>query len=138
MTLLYKKNDSSDIANFRPLSLCNTDYKLLTRLINRRLMDVAQYLINKNQAGFVPGRFIAQNAMRCQVIMEDAERRWNLVKQKKLLTHSDSLKIGLSSDQEKAYDRVNLLYLKTALTKYGFPTTITRCLTNMMGQNLLL
>ena len=137
MTLLYKKNDPNDIANFRPLSLCNTDYKLLTRLINRRMMEVAPQLINENQAGFVPGRFIAQNAMRCQVIMEDAERGWNLVKQKKLPNQSDSLAIGLSLDQEKAYDRVNLKYLHAALLKYGFPTRFTRCLMNMMGQNLL-
>lgn len=136
MTIIYKKNDPNDMANYRPISLCNTDYKLLTRLLNHRMMDVAQQLINENQAGFVPGRFIAQNALRCQVIMEDAERTMNLAR-KNNTPHQLPKAIGLSLDQEKAYDRVNLSYLQCALTKYNFPSALVRCLINMMGQNLL-
>ncbi|CAO0789273.1 unnamed protein product [Mucor circinelloides] len=137
MTILYKKNDPNDMANYRPISLCNTDYKLLTRLLNQRMMGIANQIINENQAGFIPGRFIADNAMRCQVVMEDAERTMNLVKQQRIPVRFDPKGIGLSLDQEKAYDRVNLHYLKNALVKYGFPTNIIRCLVNMMGQNQL-
>ncbi|KAK4518914.1 uncharacterized protein ATC70_009140 [Mucor velutinosus] len=136
MTILYKKNDPNDMANYRPISLCNTDYKLLTRLLNHRMMEVAKQLINENQAGFVPGRFIAQNALRCQVIMEDAERTMNLAKKNNVI-HQMPKAIGLSLDQEKAYDRVNLSYLQTALITYGFPANLVRCIINMMGQNLL-
>ncbi|KAK4509343.1 Sterol O-acyltransferase 2 (Sterol-ester synthase 2) [Mucor velutinosus] len=103
MTILYKKNDPNDMANYRPISLCNTDYKLLTRLLNHRMMEVAKQLINENQAGFVPGRFIAQNALRCQVIMEDAERTMNLAKKNNVI-HQMPKAIGLCLDQEKAYD----------------------------------
>ncbi|KAK4510569.1 uncharacterized protein ATC70_005000 [Mucor velutinosus] len=59
------------------------------------MMEVAKQLINENQAGFVPGRFIAQNALRCQIIMEDAERTMNLAK-KNNVTHQMPKAIGLS------------------------------------------
>ncbi|GAN11541.1 conserved hypothetical protein, partial [Mucor ambiguus] len=136
MTILYKKNDPNDMANYQPISLCNTDYKPLTRLLNHRMMDVAKQLMNENQAGFVPGRFIAQNALRCQVIMKDAERTMNVTK-KNHAVHQMPKVIGLSLDQEKAYDRVNLSYLQTTLVRYGFPANLVRCIINMMGQNLL-
>jgi hypothetical protein len=39
MTLIYKKNDPKDMANYRPISLCNTDCnKLMTRLLNWGIM----------------------------------------------------------------------------------------------------
>jgi hypothetical protein len=59
------------------------------------------------------------------------------VAQKNKLPHQMPKAIGLSLDQEKAYDRVNLSYLHTALLKYGFPNNLVRCIINMMGQNLL-
>jgi hypothetical protein len=66
-----------------------------------------------------PGRsFIANNAMRCQVVIKGAERRMLLVQQQRIPMHEDSKVIDLSLDQEKAYDRVNLLYLHSALTNY--------------------
>ncbi|GAN01199.1 hypothetical protein MAM1_0005c00631 [Mucor ambiguus] len=74
MTLLYKKNDPNDMENYRPISLCNTDYKLMTRLLNHRLMEVAPQLINENLAGFVPGRFMPK--MQC-----DVKLSWNMPKE---------------------------------------------------------
>ncbi|GAN11669.1 hypothetical protein MAM1_0799d11250 [Mucor ambiguus] len=97
-------------------------------------MEVAPQLINENQAGFVPGRLIAQNTMRCQVgMMEYAERMMKLVQQNRMPLHHQGPKaIGLSLNQEKAYDGVNLAYLQTALVKYCFPKNLVRCLINMM------
>ena len=65
-----------------------------------------------------PGRFIADNAMRCQVVMKGAERKMLLVQQQRIPMHENSKVIGLSLDQEKAYDHVELLYLHSSLTNY--------------------
>jgi hypothetical protein len=41
MTLIPKKGDLSQIGNHRPIQLVNTDSKILTRLINSRITDLA-------------------------------------------------------------------------------------------------
>lgn len=113
MCLLYKKGDPADMKNYRPLSLANSDYKLFTRNINSRVMEVSSNLISRHQLGFIPGRFIAENGMICQLIMEDAQRKWSFAEQQESDPTFRSLDadIGLLLDQEKAYDRVNLDYL---------------------------
>jgi hypothetical protein len=136
MSLLPKKGDLSNIRNYRPISLANTDYKIFTRILNKRIMLVSTNLINSNQLGFIPGRYIAENGLTCQIIMEDAHR-------KKELAHKhgtqpvDGKGIGLLLDQEKANDRVNLDYLKAVLIRFGFPPTMVDCLYNLMAKNII-
>lgn len=139
MTLLYKKGDSADMKNYRPLSLANTDYKLFTRIINSRVMEVSHSLISRHQLGFIPGRFIAENGMICQLIMEDAQRKWSTVEQQDNDPFFRTLDsdIGLLLDQEKAYDRVNLDYLKIVLKKFGFPKKLIHCVYKLMADNLI-
>ena len=56
VTLLEKKGkDRLDIANWRPITLLNTDYKLLTKTLAGRLKSVLPSLVHPNQNGFVPG-----------------------------------------------------------------------------------
>ena len=56
ITLLEKKGkDRLDIANWRPITLLNADYKLLTKTLGQRLKKVLPGVIHKDQNGFVPG-----------------------------------------------------------------------------------
>jgi hypothetical protein len=70
---LYKKNDKSDIANYRPISLLNTDYKIFTKALTIKLALVAPDLIHPNQAGFVPGRQIRDQIWLTKRVIELAE-----------------------------------------------------------------
>ena len=54
-TLGKKGKDRIDIANWRPITLLNIDYKLLTKTLGQRLKSVFPGLIHKDQNGFVPG-----------------------------------------------------------------------------------
>lgn len=58
MCPLYKKNDRAEIANYRSISLLNSDYKIMTKALAIKLAQVAPRLIHLSQAGFVPGRNI--------------------------------------------------------------------------------
>ena len=55
------KGDRSDLNNWRPITLLNTDYKLFTSIINNRLLSVLSDKINLNQSGFIKNRFIIEN-----------------------------------------------------------------------------
>ena len=55
--LLKKGKDSTDPANYRPISLLNFDHKILTKVLATRLnKHIASSIIHPDQAGFIPGR----------------------------------------------------------------------------------
>lgn len=90
IVILPKPGKSPDCpANFRPISLLNSDIKLYAKTIARRLFTVLPDLINKDQVGFIKG---------CQA--PDATRRLiNIISHVK---KSKTLTILLSLDAEKA------------------------------------
>ncbi|KAG1621747.1 hypothetical protein G6F45_011268 [Rhizopus arrhizus] len=75
------------------------DLRIYTRIINQRMRSVMNTIINRYQTGSLGDRFIAENGMILNILMEQAhvQRR---------------PEIGLLLDQEKAYDRVHPMYLR--------------------------
>lgn len=136
MSLLPKKGNLADMKNYRPISLANTDYKIFTRLLNNKIKLISDGLINKHQLGFLQGRYIAENGMKCQIIMEDAALDMARASQLNQFPVNGKA-IGLLLDQEKAYDRVNLIYLRTILLRFGFPATIVDCIYKLMANNYI-
>ncbi|OBZ86891.1 hypothetical protein A0J61_05053, partial [Choanephora cucurbitarum] len=114
MTLLPKQGDLTPAANYRPIQLVNTDNKIFTRIVNAQILLVVDSLINRHQLGFMPGQFTADHGMLTTILMENDS----------LLSPPTSTDIGLLLDQEKAYDRVNLSFLQTALTSLAFPSPL--------------
>jgi ribonuclease HI len=104
---LYKKNDKSDIANYRPISLLNTDYKIMTKALSIKLAKIAPSIIHPNQAGFIPGRQIYDQIWLSKLIIHLAE-----------ISETNG---ALALDQEKAYDKIKHDYLWRTLRAYGIP-----------------
>ena len=52
MCPIYKKKDPLDISNYRPITLLNTDYKVLTKILAIQLMKHVKSLIHEDQASF--------------------------------------------------------------------------------------
>ncbi|GAM23326.1 hypothetical protein SAMD00019534_065010, partial [Acytostelium subglobosum LB1] len=69
---IFKKGDRLDIANRRPITLLNVDYKLLSKVINARLTKLLDSLINPLQNGFVPERLIHDNTILLQEVIDTA------------------------------------------------------------------
>ncbi len=109
MCPIYKeKGDKTKIVNYRPITLLNTDYKLLTKVLAIRLAEVAPDIVHNSQAGFVPGRRLRNHTQLAKMMIEWAE-----------LTESNGAMVAL--DQEKAYDKIAHDYLWRVLASFGVP-----------------
>ena len=60
ITLLHKGNepDKEDLNNWRPITLTNTDYKILAKILAERLSGVIPKLVSEDQVGSIRGRNI--------------------------------------------------------------------------------
>ncbi len=62
ITLIHKKGKNRLYLNiFRLISLLNTDYKIIAKLLAMRLQAVLPSIINDDQSGYIKGRFVGQN-----------------------------------------------------------------------------
>jgi hypothetical protein len=60
LTLLHKSGEREDIRNWRPLTLLNSDYKIIAKILAERLRVVFPKLIHSDHKGFVKGRNISE------------------------------------------------------------------------------
>ena len=115
---LHKKKDRHDIANYRPITLLNSDYKLLTKILAIRLASSAPHIVHENQAGFIPRRVITNQIRLTQMILHYAEA-----------TEENGIIVAL--DQEKAYDKIAHDYLWLTLEKYGLPSSFVNTIKSL-------
>lgn len=61
LTLIPKREDCVVPEHYRPIALCNTLYKVITKLLASRLRLYLRDLISRTQCAFVPERQIIDN-----------------------------------------------------------------------------
>lgn len=107
-TLIAKKDrDPLRIGNWRPISLLNTDYKIIAKSFVNRLNKILPYNIDEDQKGFVKGRYIGENLMELQGLID----------------YVDSQRIPaffLSCDYYKAFDCISYRFFDRCLQFLGF------------------
>lgn len=63
IALASKKANSNKVSDFRPISLCNVVYKILSKVLANRLKATLPHIISGNQLAFIPGRMISDNIL---------------------------------------------------------------------------
>jgi hypothetical protein len=66
LALIPKEKGAVNFGRFRPISLCNTSYKILTKVISTRIKKILLTIIPENQGGFIKGRHIVDNTILVQ------------------------------------------------------------------------
>jgi len=109
VVLIAKVLKPEKINQFRPISLCNVMFKIITKTMVGRLKGVIYKLIGPAQASFIPGRLSTDNIVVVQEAVHSMRRKkgrkgWMLLK----------------LDLEKAYDRIRWDFLEDTLVAVGF------------------
>ena len=108
ITLIPKPNkDTTVLDNLRPISLLNTDYKILTKVIAKRLEKVLPRIINPDQTGYIKNRYIGENVRLISDIMNYTEE-------------NNIPGIALFIDFRKAFDTIERDFINNCLEKFNF------------------
>ena len=99
----------TDMKNVRPISLLNTDYKIIAKTLANKLKPYLPTIINPDQTCSIQNRTIEQHTNLLRDFIE-----YNNQTQ----THA----IILSIDQEKAFDRLAHSYLHNSLISNNIGT----------------
>eukprot|EP00253_Pinus_taeda_P006377 PITA_06377 len=120
IALIPKSNSTSSFKDYRPISLCNCLYKIISNIIANRLRPILSRNIAPQQLAFLEDRQIHE-------AIGSAQEAFHSIWSKHL--KSIILKIDLS----QAFDRVSWIYIKMLLIHLGFPlnfiTWIMACIT---------
>lgn len=121
ISLIPKKPNANKMTEFRPISCCNTVYKVASKLLANRIKSALPELISPAQSAFVPGRLLVENVLLATELV--AGYKWKDI----------SKRCMLKVDLQKAFDSVNWDFIQNTLEALGFPThfrkLIAQCIT---------
>ena len=99
--------DSRFIKNLRPITLLNTDYKIIEKVIAEKMVPALGHIINKDQRGFMKDRRISVNIRKMLDIIHQAEEK-------------DLEAVVLSLDFVKCFDKCSFSILDGSLEYFKF------------------
>ena len=121
LTLIHKGKElpRDELTNWRPISLTNTDYKLLAKCIALRLSLTIRDIVDENQVGFIKGR----NVSTMIRLIDDTLDFMNS-------ENKPGLILGL--DYSRAFDSISKDYIIWSFKKFGFGEVFLRWVNILM------
>ena len=103
---LFKKGNTEELGNYRPISLLNAVFKIYCAMIKNRIEAQIERFLNRTQYGFRKGRSCSQALHLIRRILDIGES-----------TNKNIILVFL--DWEKAFDKINHQRLFQALKRIG-------------------
>ena len=107
------EKDKQILANWRPISLLNTTYKILSGALAERLKVVLPDIVHEDQKGFVSGRYIGECIRNTYDILDYAKSQ-------------NRTGLLLAIDFEKAFDSIAHSFIIKTLKYFGFGLSFIR------------
>ncbi len=124
LVLIPKVPGANSLDKFRPISLCNSFYKIISKVITSRLLKLLPLIISQQQIGSVLGKQILDSIMMVHEVIHfvEAGKREGML-----------LKLDLS----KAYDRVDWSFLDMVLKAFGFDDKTCKLISQLVTTSSL-
>lgn len=109
ISLILKCPNSECLNSFRPISLCNSIYKVVTKIIVGRLRPYLDKLVSPNQTAFMSGRRGLDNVVVAQELIHSLDKKKG--------------KVGFMAikvDLVKAYDWLEWSFIRNVLIAFRF------------------
>ena len=110
ITLIPKMKNPKKISEFRPISLCNVIYKLISKVLANCLKPLLPSIVSENQSAFQASKVITDNILMAFETLHYMKNHQ---------TGNTSF-MALKLDMSKAYNRVEWSFVECLLKKMGF------------------
>lgn len=112
--LIPKTKNSKKVSDYRPIALCTTHYKIIAKLLTKRIQPLLHAIISPSQSAFIPGRAISDNVLITHEILHYLRRSGA----------KKHVSMAVKTDMSKAYDRIEWSFLRAVLLRIGFHDTL--------------
>jgi hypothetical protein len=109
IVLIPKVDQPMELKDFRPISLCNVLYKVVSKCLVNRLRPLLDELVSQSQSAFVPGRMITDNALLAFECFHFIQKN----------SSPNKAACAYKLDLSKAYDRVDWRYWSRQCLGWG-------------------
>ncbi|CAL5442302.1 unnamed protein product [Camellia sinensis] len=107
ITLVPNKENPVGLADYRSIGVVGPVYKILPKVLSRRLKDVLPCIISETQSAFIGGRNILDGVLIANEVVDE----WKKSKKKGVI---------IKLDFENAYGLVNWGFLHLMMLNFGF------------------
>lgn len=119
--VLYKKGDPTQPGNYRPITLLNTDYRTLAKVLAARLGPALNTAISAEQTAFLPDRLIGSNVFALRHLPH-------------LLRSQGRAAVIAFLDFAKAYDTVHRDFLLAAMAEMGASEQLCKWVRTLLSE----